>query len=128
MTSTRHDGDIWDLASSVGATATMAAAARATATRADRRLIDDPFPEPLVRAVGIDLLTRLAAGDVPPDGLVEQVAIDVAKVRARFYDAFFLDATNAGITQVVILASGLDSRAYRLPWPAGTVVYELDRP
>lgn len=48
--------------------------------------------------------------------------IDVAKVRTRFYDDFFLDATNAGITQVVILASGLDSRAYRLPWPTGTVV------
>nr|WP_231861254.1 class I SAM-dependent methyltransferase [Frankia alni] len=128
MTSTRHDGDTWDLASSVGATATMAAVARAIATRADRRLIDDPFAAPLVRAVGIDLLTRLATGDVPPDGLVEQVAIDVAKVRARFYDEFFLEATNTGITQVVILASGLDSRAYRLPWPIGTVVYELDQP
>ena len=40
MTSTRHDGDTWDLASSVGATATMAAAARAIATCADRSLID----------------------------------------------------------------------------------------
>jgi methyltransferase (TIGR00027 family) len=128
MTSTRHDGDTWDLASSVGATATMAAAARAIATRADRALIHDPFAEPLVRAVGVDLLTRLAAGEVPPDDLVGQVAIDGAKVRTKFYDDFFLDATNAGITQVVILASGLDSRAYRLPWPAGTVVYELDQP
>ena len=49
MTSTRYDGDTWDLASSVGATATMAAAARAIATRADRRLIDDPFAEPELR-------------------------------------------------------------------------------
>jgi methyltransferase (TIGR00027 family) len=128
MTSTRRDGDTWDLASSVGATATMAAAARAIATRADRRLIDDPFAEPLVRAVGVDLLTRLAAGEVPPGDLVEPVFIDVAKVRTKFYDEFFLDATDAGIRQAVILASGLDSRAYRLPWPAGTVVYELDQP
>ncbi|MFB8280503.1 SAM-dependent methyltransferase [Nocardia colli] len=128
MASTRHDGDSWDLASSVGATATMAAAARAIATRADRALIDDPFAEPLVRAVGVDLLTQLASGEVPPGDLVEQVWIDVAKVRTKFYDEFFLDATNAGITQVVILASGLDSRAYRLPWPAGTVVYEVDQP
>ncbi|MCM3884527.1 SAM-dependent methyltransferase [Frankia sp. R82] len=128
MTSTRDDADTWDLASSVGATATMAATARAIATRADPRLVDDPFAEPLVRAVGIDLLTRLATGEVPPDGLVEQVAIDVAKIRARFYDEFFLDATHAGITQAVILAAGLDSRAYRLPWPSGTVVYELDQP
>ena len=41
---------------------------------------------------------------------------------------FFLDATKAGIKQAVILASGLDSRAYRLTWPAGTVVYEIDQP
>ena len=126
--STRHDGDTWDLASSVGATATMAATVRAIATGADRSLIDDPFAEPLVRAVGIDLLTRLATGELPPGDLVGQAAIDVAKLRTTFYDRFFLDATSAGITQVVILASGLDSRAYRLPWPTGTVVFELDQP
>ena len=73
MTSTRYDGDSWDLASSVGATATMAAAARAIATRADRSLIDDPFAEPLVRAVGVDLLTRLATNEVTPSDFVEQV-------------------------------------------------------
>ncbi|WP_410592728.1 class I SAM-dependent methyltransferase [Amycolatopsis sp. lyj-23] len=128
MTSHRHDGDTWDLASSVGTTATAAAAARAIATREDRSLIDDPFAEPLVRAVGIDLLTRLATGALPPGDLVGQPAIDVAKIRTKFYDDFFLDAANAGITQAVILASGLDSRAYRLPWPAETVVYELDQP
>jgi methyltransferase (TIGR00027 family) len=128
MNSTRHDGDTWDLASSVGSTATMAATARAIATRADRRLIDDPYAEPLVRAVGIDLLTRLATGEAAPGDLVGQVWIDVAKVRTKFYDEFFLAATDAGIRQVVILASGLDSRAYRLPWPTGTVVYELDQP
>ncbi len=81
MTSTRYDGDSWDLASSVGSTATMAAVARAIATRADDALIDDPFAEPLVRAVGIDLLTRLASGDAAPDEMVEQMWIDLAKVR-----------------------------------------------
>jgi O-methyltransferase involved in polyketide biosynthesis len=106
----------------------MAAAARAIATRADRRLIDDPFAEPLVRAVGVDLLTRPATGEVAPDDLVGQVFIDVAKVRTKFYDEFFLDATKAGNTQAVILASGLDSRAYRLRRPIGTVVYEVDQP
>jgi methyltransferase (TIGR00027 family) len=128
MASTRYDGDSWDLASSVGTTATAAAAARAIATREDRSLIDDPFAEPLVRAVGVDLLTRLATGEAAPGDMVEQVWIDVAKIRTKFYDEFFLNATNAGIEQVVILASGLDSRAYRLPWPTGTVVYELDQP
>nr|WP_260860570.1 class I SAM-dependent methyltransferase [Mycobacterium tilburgii] len=41
---------------------------------------------------------------------------------------FFADATSACIRQAVILASGLDTRAYRLAWPAGTEVYEVDQP
>jgi methyltransferase (TIGR00027 family) len=140
MTSTRYEGDTWDLASSVGATATMVAAARAVATRADRPLIDDPFAEPLVRAVGVDLLTRLATGEVNPGdlndvhdgatgsaGAMSRMADNMA-VRTKFFDEFFLGATQAGVKQVVILASGLDSRAYRLAWPAGTVVYEVDQP
>src|SRR6201986_4489753 len=65
----RTDNDSWDLATSVGATATMVAAARAVATRADNPLIDDPFAEPLVRAVGIDFFTRWAAGEVVADDL-----------------------------------------------------------
>jgi methyltransferase (TIGR00027 family) len=131
---TRTEGDTWDLASSVGATATMVAAARALAGRAQRPLINDPFAEPLVRAVGVDVLTRLASGDLTPAELggdggagMERMADNMA-VRTLFFDGFFLDATNAGITQAVILASGLDSRAYRLAWPAGTTVYEIDQP
>lgn len=86
MTS-RHDGDTWDPATGVGSTATMAAAARAIATRADPELIDDPFAAPLVRAVGIDLLTRLATGETPPGDLVEQVwtsagLLDTARTRS----------------------------------------------
>ncbi|MBE1495323.1 methyltransferase (TIGR00027 family) [Amycolatopsis lexingtonensis] len=126
MTSIRHDGDSWDPASGVGATATLAAVARAVASR--ENLVDDPFAAPLVRAVGVDLLTRLATGETAPGDLVGRGAIDGAKVRTKFYDDFFLDAANAGVTQAVILASGLDSRAYRLPWPAGTVVFEVDQP
>ena len=49
-------------------------------------------------------------------------------VRTHFFDDFFTAAAAAGIRQVVILASGLDSRAYRLDWPAGTTVYEIDQP
>ena len=49
-------------------------------------------------------------------------------VRTRFFDEFFTDAAAAGIQQSVILAAGLDSRAYRLNWPAGSVVYEVDQP
>ena len=60
----RTDNDTWDLATSVGATATMVAAARAVATKADNPIIHDQFAEPLVRAVGVDFLTRWASGDL----------------------------------------------------------------
>ncbi|ELR82110.1 MULTISPECIES: class I SAM-dependent methyltransferase [Mycobacterium] len=125
----RTDRDRWDLATSVGATATMVAAQRALSSEA--KLIDDPYAAPLVRAVGIDVYVRLVNGEIEASGNTEfdprRMAQGMA-CRTRFYDQFFLDATRSGIGQVVILASGLDSRAYRLPWPAGTVVYEVDMP
>ena len=131
----RTDNDTWDLATSVGATATMVAAARAIATKADTPLINDRFAEPLVRAVGVDFLTKLATGelaaaDVDDDEApwkLEHMPIAMA-VRTRFFDAFFRAATQAGIRQAVILASGLDARAYRLDWPAGMTVFEVDQP
>jgi methyltransferase (TIGR00027 family) len=125
----RTERDRWDLATSVGATATMVAAQRALSSEA--KLIDDPYAAPLVRAVGIDVYVRLVNGEIEAGGNTEfdprRMAQGMA-CRTRFYDQFFLDATRGGIGQVVILASGLDSRAYRLPWPAGTVVYEVDMP
>ncbi|HET7665825.1 MAG TPA: class I SAM-dependent methyltransferase [Mycobacterium sp.] len=131
----RTDNDTWDLASSVGATATMVAAARAMATTADNPLINDPFADPLVRAVGVDFFTRLVTGELRPEDLDSdstaigmQRMIDSMAVRTKFFDDFFLDATRRGIRQAVILASGLDARAYRLAWPAGTTVYEIDQP
>jgi methyltransferase (TIGR00027 family) len=127
--SIRSESDSWDLATSVGATATMVAAQRALSSAAG--LIDDPFAAPLVRAVGIDVYSRLVNGEIPvteehefdPDRMARGMA-----VRTRFYDRHFLDATRSGIRQAVILAAGLDARAYRLPWPEGTVVYEVDLP
>ena len=130
----RTDNDTWDLASSVGATATMVAAARAMATTADNPLINDPFAEPLVRAVGVDFFTRLVTGELKPEDLHGnesagmQRMTDNMAVRTKFFDDFFLGATKDGIRQAVILASGLDARAYRLAWPAGTTVYEIDQP
>jgi methyltransferase (TIGR00027 family) len=126
----RTDSDSWNLASSVGATATMVAANRALAN--ERGLIDDPYAAPLVRAVGMEFFTRLVDGDVPVDDedhpLDPQRMAQGMTVRTRYFDDFFLDAARAGIQQAIILASGLDSRAYRLAWPAGTVVYEIDMP
>lgn len=129
----RTDDDTWDLATSVGATATMVAAGRARATRDG--LIDDRFAEPLVRAVGVDFMTRWAAGELDSADVDEpgaawgmQRMTDMMAARTRYIDAFFAEAGAAGIGQVVILASGLDARAYRLPWPAGTTVFEIDQP
>lgn len=127
----RTDSDSWDLASSVGATATMIAAQRALAAAGSEPLIDDPYAAPLVRAVGIDSFTRLVDGDFAtqagPDFDPERMAHGMA-VRTRFFDQYFMAAVEGGIRQVVILAAGLDARAYRLAWPAGTVVYEVDMP
>jgi methyltransferase (TIGR00027 family) len=125
----RTERDRWDLATSVGATATMVAAQRALAS--DHAFIDDPYAAPLVRATGYDVYTRLVNGEIPVGGDTEFDPERMARgmaCRTRFYDQFFLDATRGGIGQAVILASGLDARAYRLPWPAGTVVYEVDMP
>ncbi|MBX7432117.1 class I SAM-dependent methyltransferase [Mycobacterium sp. Y57] len=127
----RTDDDSWDLASSVGATATMVAVARALASREPQPLISDPYAAPLVRAVGIDYFTRLVDGDMAVDEAAAsgvRLLTDAMAVRTRFFDDFFRDAGAAGIRQAVILAAGLDARAYRLPWPAGTVVYEVDQP
>jgi len=122
----RTDRDRWDLATSVGATATMVAAQRAVSS--NEKLIDDPYAAPLVRAVGMDAYVRLVNGQIP---VGEDSEFDPQRMargmacRTRFYDQFFLDATQSGVGQAVILAAGLDARAYRLPWPAGT---EVDMP
>jgi methyltransferase (TIGR00027 family) len=127
----RTDGDSWGPASSVGATATMVAASRAVASQGPDALLDDPLADPLVRAVGLDPFVRIIDGelDFEDDPLFNRKARrEQIAVRTRFFDDFFTGATNDGVRQAVILASGLDTRAYRLPWPAGTVVYEIDQP
>jgi methyltransferase (TIGR00027 family) len=135
---TRTDQDSWDLASSVGATATMVAAARAVASRGANPIISDPFAAPLVRAVGLDFFRRLVDGeidgldkgaDIPDNGERDlRLETDSIAVRTRFFDDFFLNSARDGIRQSVILAAGLDARAYRLSWPPGSVVYEVDQP
>ncbi|GAT05703.1 class I SAM-dependent methyltransferase [Mycolicibacterium fortuitum] len=127
----RTEGDTWDLATSVGATATGVAASRALATKQPDPLINDPYADALVRAVGLEHSIRVADGEVCVEGdlmLDRQRMCEQIAVRTRFFDDFFLAAAAAGIRQAVILASGLDTRAYRLAWPAGTVVFEVDQP
>jgi methyltransferase (TIGR00027 family) len=130
----RTDDDSWDLASSVGATATMVAAGRAMASKDPRGLINDPFADPLVRAVGLDFFVKMMDGELDfsllpnssPDRT--QTIVDGMGIRTKYFDEYLLAAVQAGVQQVVILASGLDSRAYRLPWPDGVTVYEIDQP
>jgi len=132
----RTDNDTWDITESVGATALGVAAARAAETESEDPLISDPFARVFLDAAGEGLWNWFAAPDLPaeiveaqPD-LVPRMRgmVDYMAARTSFFDQFFLDATRAGVHQVVILAAGLDSRAWRLPWPDGTTVYELDQP
>lgn len=127
----RTENDTWDLASSVGATATAVAAQRAIASSPPEPLLNDPWADPLVRSVGIDTFIKLLDNQIDrsDDPLLNRQAVkEQITVRTRFFDDFFVQATESGIKQAVILASGLDTRAYRLPWPAGTIVYEIDQP
>jgi methyltransferase (TIGR00027 family) len=129
----RTADDSWDIATSVGATAVMVALARAAETASADPLIRDQFAEPLVTTPELEGVREQVAAwwaeDDDPDSTVDsQQMIDYQAVRTHFFDEYFTDAVAGGIRQVVILAAGLDSRAYRLDWPAGTVVYEIDLP
>ncbi len=131
----RTDHDSWDITESVGATALLVAAARAAETQSENPLIEDRFARLFLEAAGEGTWTWLG-GSVPSELAAAnpelparmRMMVDFMATRTAFFDEFFLDAANAGQRQVVILAAGLDSRAWRLPWPVGTVVYELDQP
>ena len=132
VTSVRSEGDSWDITESVGATALSVAAARAVETASENPLIRDPFAYLLVSTAG-QPWERLASsldwiGDDEHGRRAHRLAVDYQAVRTHFFDSYFADAAAAGIRQVVILAAGLDSRAFRLDWPAGTTVYEIDQP
>ena len=132
----RTDNDSWEITQSVGATALGVAAARAAETESENPLISDPFARVFVEAAGEGMWSIYAnpallakAVEIQPDVQARiQLMIDFMATRTAFIDEFFLGAADAGVRQVVILAAGLDARAWRLPWPDGTVVYELDQP
>ena len=131
--STRTDGDSWEITESVGATALGVAAARAVETAREDALIRDEFAYLLVSSAGPQW-AQMASSD--PAWLADDeefralhdMSRDYQAVRTHYFDEYFHAAMRAGIRQVVILAAGLDSRAYRLDWPAGTTVFEIDQP
>ncbi len=132
----RTADDSWDIATSVGATAVMVALARAAETASAEPLISDRFAQVLVSTPELEGVREQVAAWWTPDPDDEAAdftvdsrhMIDYQAVRTHFFDAYFAEAVAAGVRQVVILAAGLDARAYRLDWPAGTVVYEIDLP
>jgi len=131
--SVRTAGDSWTITELVGATALGVAASRAVETAGSKPLIRDDFARLLVASAG-PAWARLTDPELAwLDGdehgqRVHRLGVDYQAVRTHFFDEYFGNAVGAGIRQVVILAAGLDSRAYRLNWPAGTEVYEIDQP
>jgi len=132
----RTDNDSWEITHSVGSTALGVAAARAAETESENPLIRDPFARVFLDAVGDGMWSLYAdprllaqASEIDPQVQARaQMLVDFMATRTAFFDEYFLSAADSGVRQVVILAAGLDARAWRLPWPDGTVVYELDQP
>ncbi|OMC38249.1 SAM-dependent methyltransferase [Mycobacterium sp. GA-1841] len=121
---TRTDDDSWEITESVGATALGVAMARAAETASDTPLFTDPYAQMFLDAAA----TR---GWRPPTGAMAQRVRTIgnyAASRTRWFDEFFVAAGAAGIRQAVILAAGLDARAWRLPWIDDSVVFEIDQP
>ena len=131
--SVRMPGDSWAITESVGATALGVAAARATETAQPDPLIRDPFAYLLVSSAG-PMWAELAGGqsgwygDDERGRRIDEMSRSYQAVRTHYFDEYLGAASRAGIRQIVILAAGLDSRAYRLDWPAGTTVFEIDQP
>ncbi|SON59526.1 Putative S-adenosyl-L-methionine-dependent methyltransferase [Mycobacterium simulans] len=137
MSTMRTHDDTWDIRTSVGTTAVMVAAARAVETDRPDPLIRDPYAKLLVTNAGAgviweamldqSMVAKVEAIDTDTAAIVQHMRSYQA-VRTNFFDTFFNNAVADGVRQIVILASGLDSRAYRLDWPVGTTVYEIDQP
>jgi methyltransferase (TIGR00027 family) len=127
----RTDNDNWDITTSVGSTALFVATARALEAQKPDPLALDPFAEVFCRAVGGDAADVLDGKD--PDHQLKtpdwgEHFVNFQGARTRYFDNYFRSAADAGVRQVVILAAGLDSRAYRLSWPDETTIFELDQP
>jgi methyltransferase (TIGR00027 family) len=132
----RTDDDTWDINEGVGATALGVAGGRAAETRSANPLISDPYAKLFLEAAA-DGIWKIYLDDELPPELAEvdprfrermQAMMSYIGSRTKFFDDFFLAAAHTGVRQAVILAAGLDARAWRLEWPTGSVVYEIDQP
>lgn len=113
-----HDREMDNAKHAVAATGLLVAAMRAEESRRDDALFDDPFADRLAGADGRRLLAEATAETGPASSAIV--------VRTRLYDEALLRMPR--VSQVVILAAGMDARSFRLPWPGGTTVFEIDQP
>lgn len=123
MGMTRTDDDDWDITESVGATALGIAWSRAAEQASSCPLFTDPYATMFVDAA------KEQGWRMPPH-MVERIKAigGYAASRTKWFDEFFVAAAARGVDQAVILAAGLDARAWRLPWIDNSVVYEIDQP
>ena len=130
MAGTTHpDSEVEGVDGGVGLTALLVAAARAIETHRDDSLAQDVYAEHFVRAAPACAGWPLRVQQVP-DGDANPLWGRFARyfgLRTRVLDDFLLRSVQAGARQVVLLGAGLDTRAFRLDWPPGCVVFEIDR-
>jgi methyltransferase (TIGR00027 family) len=103
----------------VSLTAQWTAAIRALESeRKEGALFYDGLAQSLAQPDGFALLQRYRGA-----GVQEFVAI-----RTRYFDDACAAALaeQPNIRQVVVVAAGMDTRSFRLDWPRGTKIYELD--
>lgn len=116
----------------MGKTALGVALVRAEESRRPDRLFDDPYAQAFVdKAPGAfpeEPTTAEERASLGPLASLGAVFYFHGVIRTRFFDDHLLAACAAGCTQVVLLAAGLDTRAFRLPWPEGVRLFELDLP
>jgi methyltransferase (TIGR00027 family) len=124
--SLRSDDDTWDIVSSVGYTALLVAGWRALHAQSPQPLVCDEYAKVFIAASQDPYLAGVL--DNPGTSEGETAFPRLYGVQTRFFDDFFTAAGEAGIRQAVIIAAGLDSRAYRLDWPSDTTVFEVDLP
>jgi methyltransferase (TIGR00027 family) len=114
----------------VGKTALGVARVRALESRREDRLFDDPYAQAFVDAAPGAFPEERPARE-PGVGALRELGAAFsahAVIRTRFYDDWLTAAVGEDCGQVVLLAAGLDTRAFRLGWPAGTPVFEVDLP
>lgn len=107
----------------VATTARWTAAHRARERNLPDRLFDDPLALSLAGEAGMAMLAQ-----AEQQGAHHGLMAAYLAIRTRYLDDALLRAGEDGIVQVVALAAGMDTRSFRLRWPSGSRVYEVDRP